>query len=341
MAGIDDVAKLADVSIATVSRALTGKDHVSPKTKARVLEAAKQLGYVASSSAYTMATGRTRNIGVVLPYIDRWYFSAMLESIDSTLAANGYDLTLYNLSGGPSHRDRIFSDFLLRKRVDAVLTVAVALSEAELESLSRVKKPILIVGGIIPGTRSLTIDDCGAANLATNHLISLGHTKIANITGIPASDREFGQPNVRHRGYLDALAAAGIEAKAHWQAEADYTLEGAYHATKQILGSPLGAPTAIFCNSDEMGFGALMAAKDLGLRVPDDVSVMGFDNHDNSEFFGLTTVDQNTREQGKHAANILLEVMANPTDDGIVNVEQAFNWPVELKIRSSTSRPRS
>lgn len=340
MAGIEDVAKLAGVSTATVSRALTGKAHVSNKTRELVNAAAKQLDYVASSSAYTLATGRNRNIGVVLPYIDRWYFSAMLEAIDTTLAAHGYDLTLYNLSGDESHRDSIFSDFLLRKRVDAVITVAVALNKAELESLNRVKKPILVVGGIIPDTRSLTIDDFGAAKLATNHLISLGHKKIGNISGVPAADREFNQPNVRHDGYLSALAEAGLEAEQHWQAQADYTLGGAYHAAKQMLGNPKGAPTAIFCNSDEMGFGAMMAAKDLGLRVPDDVSIIGFDNHDNSEFFGLTTVDQKTREQGVQAAKVLLEVMSNPDSSGVVNIEEAIEWPVELKIRSSTSRPR-
>lgn len=340
MAGIEDVAKLAGVSTATVSRALTGKAHVSAKTRALVNAAAKELDYVASSSAYTLATGRNRNVGVVLPYIDRWYFSAILEAIDTTFAAHGYDLTIYNLSGGRSHRDSIFSDFLLRKRVDGVLTVAVALSESELESLSRVKKPILVVGGVIPGTRSMTIDDAGAAKLATNHLISLGHKKIGNITGMPASDLEFNQPNVRHEGYLSALAEAGLEAAPHWQAQADYTLEGAYHAAKQILGSPKGAPTAIFCNSDEMGFGAILAAKDLGLRVPDDVSIIGFDNHDNSEFFGLTTVDQKTREQGVHAAKLLLDVLANSDASGVVNIDAAIEWPTELKIRSSTSRPK-
>ena len=152
---------------------------------------------------------------------------------------------------------------------------------------------------------------------------------------------EFNQPNVRHEGYLEALAEAGLEAASHWQAQADYTLEGAYHAAKQILGNPKGAPTALFCNSDEMGFGAILAAKDLGLRVPDDVSIIGFDNHDNSEFFGLTTVDQKTREQGVQAAKVLLDALAHSTGDQAINVDAAIEWPTELKIRSSTSRPRN
>lgn len=106
MAGIEDVAKLAGVSTATVSRALSGKNHVSDKARLKVEKAAAELGYVASSSAYTLATGRNRNIGVVMPYIDRWFFGAFLESAESALVEAGYDLTLYNLSGGSAQRDK-------------------------------------------------------------------------------------------------------------------------------------------------------------------------------------------------------------------------------------------
>jgi DNA-binding LacI/PurR family transcriptional regulator len=106
-----------------------------------------------------------------------------------------------------------------------------------------------------------------------------------------------------------------------------------------MLGDPKNSPTAIFCNSDEMGFGAIMAARDLGLRVPQDVSVIGIDNHDMSEFFGLTTLDQRVREQGSYATKILLELLVDPTLESHVNVEEETDWPVELIIRSSTARP--
>ncbi|MEN9749195.1 MAG: hypothetical protein RL149_273, partial [Actinomycetota bacterium] len=223
MAGIEDVAKLAGVSTATVSRALSGKDHVSDKARQKVEKAAAELGYVASSSAYTLATGRNRNIGVVMPYIDRWFFGAFLESAESALVESGYDLTLYNLSGGAAQREKIFNDFLLRQRVDAVLAVAVAPSASELENLNRMKKPILAIGGHIDGARSLVMDDRAAGRLATEHLISLGHTRIANINGLEGSDKEFNQPNLRHNGYVDALKSAGLEVKPNWTAHADFT----------------------------------------------------------------------------------------------------------------------
>jgi len=339
MAGIEDVAKLAGVSTATVSRALSGKDVVSEKSKAKVEAAALELGYIASHSAYTLATGRNRNIGVVMPYVDRWFFSASLEAIESKLIEHGYDLTLYNLSGGNDQRTKIFKDFLLRKRVDAVLTVAVRPNEAELEQLNKMKKPIIAIGGQVHGARSLAMNDHDAGKLATEHLLSLGHTRVANISGIEDDDLEFHQANKRREGYIEAMHEAGLETRKSWLGETNYTSAGAYQITKQMLGDPKNAPTAIFCNSDEMGFGAIMAAQDLGLRVPQDISVIGIDNHDMSELFGLTTIDQHVREQGTEATQMLLELLSDPALETHVNVEEDVEWKVDLLIRSSTARP--
>jgi len=341
MAGIEDVAKLAGVSTATVSRALAGKDHVSAKAKSKVLAAALELGYTASHSAYTLATGRNRNIGVIMPYLDRWFFSAILEETDTKLIDNGYDLTLYNLSVFDDKRDKVFNDFLPRQRVDAVLTVAVRPSETELATLNRLKKPIIGVGGAIPGARTLALDDIKAGRLATEHLISLGHTKIANVGESPFSDREFNQPNLRRLGYLEALEDAGLEAKKIWQVSTDYSIMDAYRVAKQLLGDPHNRPTGVFCNSDEMAFGTIMAAKDLGLRVPQDISVVGIDNHDMSEFFGLTTIDQRVREQGSTAAQMLLDLLNDKNFETNGNVEEVIEWPARLLIRSSTAHVSS
>ena len=339
MAGIEEVARIAGVSTATVSRALSGKEHVSAKSRAKVEAAAKQLGYVASSSAYTLATGRTRNIGVVIPAVDRWFFSVILEAIETVLIEHGYDLTLYNLSGGQEQRNKIFNDFLLRKRVDAVLTVAVKLSDTELANLTQTRKPIMGIGGPIDGARTLTIDDFAAGKLATEHLIGLGHTRIAHIGGLEPTEMDFKQPSKRRTGYEHALTAAGLQIRPTWFIPTDFTIQGAYHAAKQILGDPRNAPTAIMCSSDEMGFGAIMAAKDLGLRVPQDVSVIGMDNHDMSDFFGLSTINQNVRGQGRHTAEKLLSLLENYVEGEPVNVELNTEWPVELLVRSSTARP--
>lgn len=339
MAGIEDVAKLAGVSTATVSRALSGKDHVSAKARAKVESAAAELGYVASSSAYTLATGRTRNIAVVMPFVDRWYFSKILESIETELIEQGYDLTLYNLSGGLSQRNKIFNDFLMRKRADGVITVAVKLTDVELNSLTRTNKPLFGIGGLIPGARALTIDDTAVGRLATEHLISLGHTKIACVGGVKTSEMDFSQPTRRRNGWEQALKDAGLQVHSEWFVASDFTIAGAYNAVKQILGDPNNNPTAVFCISDEMAFGAIMAAKDLGLRVPQDISIIGVDDHDYSEFFGLTTISQSVQKQGAKVVRLLLELFEKDELDGQVNVEKVELFPIELIVRSSTARP--
>jgi DNA-binding LacI/PurR family transcriptional regulator len=149
---------------------------------------------------------------------------------------------------------------------------------------------------------------------------------------------EFAQPHKRHMGYMEALREAGIEVRDSLFLACDLTTPAAYHAAKQMLGNPREAPTAIFCASDEMGFGAIMAAKDLGLRVPEDVSIVGIDNHDMSEFYGLTTVNQEVRAQGISAALKLLNLLENQVDGAPVNVEEETVWPTSLMIRSSTAK---
>ncbi|MEL0260831.1 MAG: LacI family DNA-binding transcriptional regulator [Aquiluna sp.] len=338
MVGIIEVANLAGVSTATVSRALNGKSHVSARARERVLKAAQELGYVASSSAYTLATGRAKNIGVVLPFVEPWFFSAVLEGVLNALVSRGYDVTLYSLSGGTDHRQRVFEDLVLRKRVDGVLTVALKLSDKELSNLTALKKPIVGIGGPIPGARSISIDDEGAGRLATQHLISLGHTEIGMISGNPASEMDFHQPYLRKTGYHEALLDANLDFKEQWMAEADFTIGGGYYAAKQMLGDPRNAPTAIFCASDEMGFGAIQAARDLGLRVPQDISVIGLDGHPLGEFYGLSTINQKTAEQGAHGANWIVDILESGDDRQLQNFEQLSTWPIDLEVRSSTAR---
>ncbi|SCX02338.1 LacI family DNA-binding transcriptional regulator [Candidatus Aquiluna sp. UB-MaderosW2red] len=341
MVGIIEVAQRAGVSTATVSRALNGKAHVSARAREKVLKAAQELGYVASSSAYSLATGRSKNIGVVMPFIDRWYFSNLLENAVNALVARGYDVTLYNLSGGETHRRRIFEDLVLRKRVDGVLTVAVKLSPQELSRLSEINKPIIGIGGPIPGARSLAIDDEGAGRLATQHLISLGHTEIGMISGTPATEMDFHQPYLRKTGYHEALLDANLDFHPQWMAEADFTVPGGYHAAKQMLGDPRNAPTAIFCASDEMGFGAIQAARDLGYRVPQDISVIGMDGHPLGEFYGLSTIEQRPSAQGVKGANMIVDIIESEDPKQLLNFEQVNQWPIELLVRSSTAKRSS
>lgn len=329
---IAEVARVAGVSSATASRALSGRGSVSPKTRERVLETASELGYVVSQAASTLASGRNRNVGIVLPFLDRWFFTQVLAGAQQSLMRSGYDVTLYNLEGDGSERRKVFDTFLLRQRVDAVIAVSLELDDAELRRLHALDKPLVGVGGPLAGAPTLALDDVRAARLATDHLIGLGHTRIAHIGGDDASNVDFHLPTKRRQGYEEALAAAGIGRPV--VVGGDFTMRDGYRAAKQILGSP-DRPTAVFAAGDEMAFGAILAARELGLDVPRDVSITGIDDHDAADFFGLTTIAQFPRRQGALAVDVLLaELEGSPVPDDT-------ELPFELVVRSSTTRPPS
>lgn len=335
MVGIDEVARHAGVSTATVSRALSGNGHVSPATRLKVEAAADELGYVVSSTASSLASGRMKNIGVVVPFLDRWFFSSVVEGAQKSLLKNGYDLTLYSLTGGGAERRSVFDHFLLRQRVDAVIAISLELTATEVTSLHALGKPLVGVGGPIEGVRTLTIDDVSVARLATEHLLSLGHTRIAHIGGNKDLDLDFHLPTNRRVGYEDALYAAGIGPAAELFMTADFTMRGGYQAAKQLLGNPHDRPTAIFAASDEMAIGTILAARDLGLVVPRDVSVIGVDDHELADFFGLSTIAQFPQGQGAKAVEILLDQLS-PGKHVTSNLNTPM--PFELIVRSSTAQ---
>ncbi|MET0956122.1 MAG: LacI family DNA-binding transcriptional regulator [Cryobacterium sp.] len=336
MVGIDEVARRAGVSTATVSRALSGNGHVSPATKLKVKAAALELGYVVSSNASSLASGRMKNIGVVVPFLNRWFFSSVVEGAQKALLHNGYDLTLYNLTGGGDERRSVFEHFLLRQRVDAVIAISLELTVNEVARLHALGKPLVGVGGPIMGVRTLTIDDGAVARLATEHLLALGHTRIAHIGGNKDYDLDFHLPTNRRGGYESALEDAGIPVLEELFQPADFTIKGGYQAAKQLLGRAHNRPTAIFAASDEMAIGSILAARDLGLAVPRDVSVIGIDDHDLADFFGLSTIAQFPQGQGAQAVEILMDQLHPGQHD-----QAALNTPMpfELIVRSSTARP--
>lgn len=335
MAGIKDVAHLAGVSTATVSRALSGNGRVSERSRARVLRAAKELDFVVSSTASSLASGRHRNVGVVVPSVARWYYSQIVDSVAAALLEAGYDLTLYNLNEDAGHRDRVLSEFLLRQRCDGVIPVSLELGQDELGQLFAVGKPVVGIGGPLPGAETYSMNDHEVAVLATEHLISLGHRRIAHIGGTDAFESDFRIAGTRRRGYETAMAAAGLEILDSWHTDAEFTLQGGYAEAKQLLGYPRDTPTAVFCASDEMAIGTIIAARELGLRVPEDISVIGIDGHEFGQALGLTTVAQFPQQQGHLAVERLLQILQDP------DTHQPVNHPVPtaLIVRSSTSAP--
>ncbi|MCR2762679.1 LacI family transcriptional regulator [Microbacterium sp. zg.B48] len=339
MVGIGEVARYAGVSTATVSRALSGRGHVSAATRDRVESAARSLGYVVSSSASSLASGRTRNIGVLVPFLDRWFFSTVLSGTASALMRRGYDITLYSLTADREQRRSVFQTFLRRQRVDGVIAISIELGDEEIAGMRELNLPMIAIGGPNPGLSTLTVDDAAVARVATGHLLTLGHRDIAHIGASPEFDIDFHVPTHRRQGFEQALADAGIPPRPSLYEPADFTIEGGFHAAKRLLGRPGERPTAIFAASDEMAIGALLAARELGHRVPEDLSVVGIDGHELGEFFRLTTVDQFPMGQGERAADALLDEL-EAMDAAPARPETPRALPFALIVRGTTAPPR-
>lgn len=325
---------MAGVSTATVSRALSGNGPVSPAARERVLRAADELSFVRSYNAAALASGRSRNVGVIVPAVDRWFFGKVVEGIADALLAVGYDLALYNTKGD-HHQERVLREYLTRKRLDAVIPVGLALSSTELDQLLSLGRPVVGIGGSMPGVPTVGIDQGAAGALATGHLIGLGHRRIAHIGGGVAGERDFRLVESRRGAFLAEMARAGLTVPPSWVVASDFTLSGAYVKAKGLLARP-GRPTAVFAASDEMAAGTILAARDLGLRVPDDLSVVGVDGHEIGEAFGLTTVDQSPERQGAHAARRLLERLS-PEEPSPPASHEVIE--TTFVVRSSTAAP--
>lgn len=302
---IVDVAQRAGVSVATVSRALRDMPNVSKTTRDRVLRAAAELNYAASPLASGLVTGRVRAVGVVLPYAGRWFFAEVVRGIEEALRGHGYDLSLHVLAGA-SRRREFFESLPVRRRVDAILVVALPLDPVEVEVLRTLHVPLACVAEPVAGMHGERVDNVSAARLAVQHLVNLGHRRIACIGGDMDGPERFSVPGLRTEGYRLALGEAGIEVRPGWERDGRFTARGGELAMTALLSQPGGRPTAVYCQSDEMAFGALRALRRSGLRCPDDVSIVGMDDHELSETFDVTTVAQPVAVQGAAAARWLV-----------------------------------
>lgn len=333
MTGIEDVAVATGVSTATVSRALRGLAGVSEGTRARVLSAARELGYVPSSAASGLASGRTMAMGVLLPQMERWYFSAVLEGVDRQLRAAGYDLIVFSLGGTGMNRERVFHRSILRKRIDALLVMCMELTEDEHRSLRELESPTIVVGGSVQGVRHVGIDDNAAVGDAVRHLISLGHTRIGHVRGGGDDGLSFDVPRIREESYVATMAAHNLTVRDEWSVFGDFRFNESKIAVKRMLTTVEERPTALFCASDEMAFGALIAASELGINVPGELSIVGIDDHEFAEPMGLSTVRQMPEEQGAFAVDLLLGELAGKAPMLTPPVQ-----PHELIQRTSTGR---
>lgn len=332
MSTIADVAREAGVSKATASRALTGSAQVSATTRQRVTDVAMRLGYVPSTSAVSLATGRTRNVGVILPHVNRWFFAEVLEGIQSALLDRGFDLTLYDATPGSAGRERVFTDFLARKRFDGLIAVGLEPAVSELQALLSLGRPVVSVIGTEESTSLVTLDDGHAAALATSHLVDLGHRRIAFLGGTSASHWPHVE-SARYEGYERVMRESGL-GEYVTRTPAELSMPAGYEAAVDLLSDSSQRPTAVVGACDEVAIGAIIAARRLGILVPSDLSVVGIDDHVNAEMFALTTLRQIPREQGETAVDLLMRHLDDPALEPVTVAIRP-----RLVVRNSTAAP--
>ena len=331
------VAERAGVSPATVSRSLRGLTKVSPGTRQRVLDAARELSYVGSPSATDgLAAGSRRSVAVIVPFISRWFFSTVTSAAVDFLLVRGFDVILYHL-GSADIRDRFFETMPVDPRVEGILTVSMPLTEEHTLALRALGLPMVSVGTEIPGSPWVGIDEAAAARSAVNHLLHLKHERIGMIVGSDSDERfDFVSSVGRRRGYEEALRAAGVTVDERLVAAGPHGLDGGAAAMADLLSRPV-MPTAVFAEYDELAIGALWALRRSGLDVPGDVSIVGVDDHEMARMLDLTTVAQSVTTQGEVAAELLLQIVQGDVAAGT----EPVLLPTNLVLRGTTTPPTS
>lgn len=327
---IRDVAAAAEVSTATVSRALRGLPNVDETTRARVRAVAASLDYVISPSASRLASGRTGSIAVITPYISRWFFSEVIAGAESVMQQAGLDLLLMNVGDYHNGHARIPPTPRLRRRVDGVLIVALPPQDPDLGPILALDLPKALIGGIASGVDCVAIDDIEAARKATDLLYSLGHRRIGLIAGGPAEARYTAEAQ-RERGFRQVMHQRNLVQDPMLEVFGRFTIEGGERGMRALLNQP-EPPTAVFAMSDEMAFGAMRAIRSHGLEPGRDISVIGIDDHPMSDYLGLSTVAQPVRTLGETAGERLLARMLRPIDMPAI----VTDIDTHLVLRSST-----
>jgi LacI family transcriptional regulator, repressor for deo operon, udp, cdd, tsx, nupC, and nupG len=331
-ASIFDVARRAGVSPSTVSRALRGLPNVAESTRDRVTSAARDLDYIASPAAAGLASGRTATVGVVVPYLTRWFFMQVIHGAESVLRTAGYDLLLHTL-GDAAGRERFFGRLPLHRKVDGVMLIDVTVQPDEQAGLQALGIPVTVVGGSALGVGYVGVDEEEGVRLAVQHLVHLGHERIAMLCGRPAEGMDFDIPGRRRAAFVSALADAGLPADLLVVGE--WGTDGGAEATERLLSESRTTPTAIVAESDEIAFGALRTLRRAGISVPGRMSLVGYDDHELAGVVDLTTVAQPVARQGELAAELLLDAMRGTADPFA-----RILLPPRLVIRGSTAPPR-
>jgi DNA-binding LacI/PurR family transcriptional regulator len=305
---IRDVAARAGVGVGTVSRVLNDSPGVAQATRERVRAVMDELGYQPSTTARNLSLGRTQTLGVIAPFFTSPSVVERLRGIDDVVGRSPYDLTLFNIETRDQRRAAL-RRFARRDRVDGVLIISLPLTPGEIRGLDRDALPAVCVDVANSLLPHVSIDDVAGGALAARHLLDAGHRQIAFIGDVEENPFGFASSERRLEGFRHELQAAGVDLPPGYVRRGPFGRATAGRLTRQLLALRR-RPTAIFAASDVQAFGVLDAAARAGLTVPDDLSVIGFDDIELAAAIGLTTVRQPLRESGRAGAQLLLAAIS-------------------------------
>lgn len=335
-ATIDDVAQLAGVSTATVSRAMRGLPNVAPATRDRVARAANLLEYIADPAAAALAAGRTDTIGVVVPTIGRWGHARILEVVTDVAARASLDV-LPVMVTSPASRAAFLTSHPFRRRVDGLLVAEVPLEASDLLRLAE-GRPVVTIGLDLEDVDGVMADEATGIAAATQHLLGLGHTRITFIGSTESTNTLVG-PARRRQGFADALVSAGVAMTDAQVVETQATPTGGAAAMTLLLDES-DPPTAIITASDEMALGAMEVARSRGLSIPGDLSVVGLDDQPIAQYVGLTTVARDVTRIATVAADWLVQrIEAARSDTAMVVPPRQHIVATSLVVRTSSGPP--
>lgn len=324
---IKDIAKAMNISYSTVSRALNDNPRISLKTRRQIQQKAAEMGYLPSAVARSLVTRRTHFIGVVVTTITDLFFAEVTQAIEETAEKSNYNVILVSSGGKPEHELEIIRA-LRERRVDGIILISPYIRKGNRFIGQETELPVVTVNKFYQEYigYSVEVDNNSSSREATQHLLDLGHRRIAHIAGLA----EEWDSIERQRGYQQALQAYGLPVDPALIVRSNGRSKGGMEAMQQLLALPT-RPTAVFCYNDATALGAMRAAHVAGLHIPQDLSVVGFDDIDLAPYFepALTTVAQSKREMGQKAVQMILSLLAGD------NVEDCI-LPGRLIVREST-----
>ncbi|GGE03933.1 LacI family transcriptional regulator [Marinithermofilum abyssi] len=313
MATIKDVAERAGVSISTVSLALNNQPHVRPETRRRVLKAAKQLNYRPNGIARDLKSSKTETIGLILSDLAGPFYSELIRGIQDVTAAYGYDLVVVSAIGDSPKSAR----YIQEKRTDGMVVLAHSIPSDLILEAARPEFPIVVLDRELKSDHvySVVVDNRKAAFDATMYLLDKGYRQVAYLGG-PSDSADNAK---RFDGFREAIMSRQLTVEPKWLLQGNFTKEGGHRAVRLLAAQGL-LPEAIFSANDEMAIGAMEALAELGVKVPEEVAVVGFDDIQLARYVrpGLTTVHQPMYDMGTIAANLLFRRLQG--DDSVRSV---------------------